>query len=119
MPRSTKAAERTRVRIIETKAGFDFNRVLGTTVIGLLATLITTGILSMVTLYARVGTLTDNVQRIETTLARHLDHAVDRDEYLRRDAQIQKAIDSMATKDDLRQLRETIMELVGEKHVLR
>ena len=69
----------------------------------------------MLTLYTRVSTLTDDVQRTEAALAKHLDHAVDRDDYLRRDSQIQKALDQMATRDDLRQLRITILQIVSAK----
>ena len=94
-------------------SGFNFTGTLGTAIIGLLATLVTTGIISMCTLYTRVATLTDDVGRIETSLARHLDHSVDRDEWLRRDAAIQRAIDSMATKEDVKELREMIQNALG------
>ena len=95
-------------------SGFNFPGSLGTAIIGLLATLVTTGIISMCTLYTRVATLTDDVGRIETSLARHLDHSVDRDEWLRRDAAIQRAIDSMATKEDLKDLRNMIQDALGQ-----
>ena len=97
------------------ESAFNLNGAIGTALIGLMATLIGTGLVSMITLYTRVSTLTDDVQRTEATLAKHLDHSVDRDDYLRRDSQIQKALDQMATKDDLRQLRITILELVSAK----
>jgi hypothetical protein len=97
------------------KEGFNVPSAIGTAIIGLTATLIGTGLVSMITLYTRVSTLTDDVQRTEAALARHLDHSVDRDEYLRRDQQVQKALDNMATRDDLRQLRIMILEIVGSK----
>jgi hypothetical protein len=95
--------------------GFNLTGAVGTAIIGLMATLIGTGLVSMITLYTRVSTLTDDVVRTEQTLAKHLDHSVDRDDYLRRDTQIQKALDQMATKEDLRQLRITILEMMSSK----
>lgn len=89
---------------------------IATTLIGLLGTLIATGIVSMISLYSRVSTLTEDVHRTEAALARHLDHSVDRDEWLRRDQQVQKAIDNMATKDDLKQLRMLILDIVSDSN---
>jgi hypothetical protein len=68
----------------------------------------------MIALHSRVSTLTEDVRRTEAALTRHLEHAVDRDEWLRRDAQIQRSIDAMATKEDLNQLRAYMTELFGD-----
>jgi len=87
---------------------------IATMLIGLLGTLLASSIVSMISLYARVSTLTEDVHRTEAVLARHLDHSVDRDEWLRRDQQVQKAIDNMATKEDLKQLRLLILEIVSD-----
>ncbi len=81
-------------------------------IIGLLATLIATGIISTVSLYTRVATLTEDVQRTEAQLQKHLEHAVDKDDYLRRDNEIRNAINSMATKDDLRELRDVLLDKI-------
>src|SRR5256885_2148707 len=87
------------------------SRPLASAIIGLLCSLIATGIVSMVSLYSHVETLTEDVRRTEVALGRHLEHSVDRDEWLRRDAQVQRSIDAMATKDDLVQLRAYLGEL--------
>jgi hypothetical protein len=45
----------------------------------------------MVKLYARVGMTADSVVRTQTQLDKQVEHAVDREEYLRRDREIQRA----------------------------
>jgi hypothetical protein len=98
----------------KSKDAFSFSGAIATAFIGLGATLIATGLVSTISLYTRVATLTDDLTRTEQLLNKHLDHAVDRDDYLRRDSQIQKAIDAMATKEDLRLLRAMILDLSGD-----
>lgn len=89
-------------------SGFDLPRSIGTAIIGLLVSLIGTGIVSMISLYTRQAALTEQVGQTSSALAKHLDHAVDRDEYLRRDAEIQRAIEKMATKEELQDLKHGI-----------
>jgi hypothetical protein len=98
----------------KSKDTFNLSGAITTSLIGLGATLVATGLVSTISLYTRVAQLTDDVTRTEQLLSKHLDHSVDRDEYLRRDTQIQKAIDAMATKDDLRQLRLMILDLCSD-----
>ena len=113
---------------------------MSTAIVGLLCTLIGTGIISSISLYARVSTLTEAQTRTDQQLQRHLDNAVDLGSYRTRDAAIQKMLDSkapetevtelhlqldkamdkMATKDDVRDqlralqtLQETIITRTG------
>jgi CHASE1-domain containing sensor protein len=90
---------------------FNLSNTVGVAIIGLLVSLVGTGIASMISLYARQATLTEQVTNVASTLAKHLDHSVDRDEYLRRDAEIQKAIEKMATKDELRDVTQTLRDI--------
>ena len=90
---------------------FNFGRVLGTALISLLTALIGTGLVSMVTLYARVSTITDSVARTQAQLDKQVEHAVDREEYLRRDRETQRALERMATKDELREVNETLRSI--------
>jgi hypothetical protein len=90
---------------------FNFGRALGTAQISLLTALIGTGVVSMVTLYARVSTITDSVVRKQTQLDKQVEHAVDREEYLRRDREVQRALERMATKDELRDVNETLRSI--------
>jgi hypothetical protein len=83
---------------------------VGKALIGMLATLAITGIISTVSLGIKVATLADASATTVIALNRLIEHSVDREEYLRRDTQIQKAIEGMATKDELRSLKETIDE---------
>ena len=50
----------------------------------------------------RVSTITEAVARTQGQLDKQVEHAVDREEYLRRDREIQRALERMATKDELR-----------------
>jgi hypothetical protein len=84
--------------------------------IGLLLSLIGTGIVSMISLYTNQAALTQQVKATSEAIQRHLDHSVDKDDYIRRDKEIQGAIDKMATKDELRDLRQS---LDGQTQVLR
>ena len=65
----------------------------------------------MVTLYARVSTITDSVARTQAQLDKQVEHAVDREEYLRRDREIQRALERMATKDELRDVNDTLRSI--------
>jgi hypothetical protein len=111
--------------------GSEVSKHLAFTVIGLLCTLIGTGIVSSITMYVKVSTLTEAQTRTEQSLQRHLDNSIDRDSYMRRDAAIQKqldakagteevqelktqfekALDKMATKDDLRDQMRTLQTI--------
>jgi hypothetical protein len=71
----------------------------------------------IVNIYARVGTIPDSVA--QTQLDRQVEHAVDREEYLRRDREIQRALERMATKDELRDVNDTlrsIQESISPRH---
>ncbi len=48
------------------------------------------------------ATITDSVARTQVQLDKQIEHSVDREEYLRRDREIQHALERMATKDELR-----------------
>jgi len=100
------------------RVGFDLSGKIATALVGMLATLICTGVMSMITLYTRVTTLTDNVQTMQTQMQRTIDHGVDRDEYLRRDVQIQRALDSMATKDELKAMQRQLDEQTESLRVI-
>jgi hypothetical protein len=63
---------------------------------------------SNVNRYARVGATTDSVRCTQTQLDKQVEHAVDREEYLRRDREIQRALERMATKDELRDVNDTL-----------
>jgi galactokinase len=65
----------------------------------------------MVNLHARVSTITDSVVRTQAQLDKQVEHAVDREEYLRRDREIQRALERMATKDELREVNETLRSI--------
>jgi hypothetical protein len=90
---------------------FHFGRTLGTALISLLTALIGTGVVSMINLYARVGAIADSVARTQTQLDRQVEHSVDREEYLRRDREIQHALELMATKDELRDVNDTLRSI--------
>jgi hypothetical protein len=62
-------------------------------------------------LYVRPGTIADSVARTQIQLDKHAEHAVDREEYLRRDREIQRALERMATKDELRDVNETLRSI--------
>jgi hypothetical protein len=57
-------------------------------------------------LYARVSTITDSAARTQTQLDKQIEHSVDREECLRRDREIRRALERMATKDELRETNE-------------
>jgi hypothetical protein len=88
----------------------------------MVATLITTGIIATVSLYGNERSLTQSVaqlqaaqQATQTTLTRHLDNAVDKNDYLRDKAHTDAMIEQMATKEDLRLLREMILQVMGSR----
>jgi hypothetical protein len=66
---------------------------------------------AMVNFYARVSTIADSVARTQTQLDKQVEHAVDREEYLRRDREIQRALERMATKDELRDVNDTLRSI--------
>ena len=110
--RTNKTATFAVLRDVQTRDDrFNIGRALGTALISLLTALIGTGLVSMVTLYARVSTITDSVARTQTQLDKQVEHAVDREEYLRRDREIQRALERMATKDELRDVNDTLRSI--------
>jgi hypothetical protein len=44
-------------------------------------------------------------------LDKQVEHLVDREEYLRRDREIQRALERMATKDELRDVNDTLRSI--------
>jgi hypothetical protein len=65
------------------------------------------------------GKTTDSVGCTQTQLDKQVEHAVDREEYLRRDREIQRALERMATKDELREVNDTlrsIQESIAPRH---
>ena len=54
---------------------------------------------------------TDSVRCTRTQLDRQVEHSVDREEYLRRDREIQRALERMATKDELRDVNDTLRSI--------
>ena len=90
---------------------FHFGRILGTALISLLTALIGTGVVSMINLYAHVGAIADSVARTQVQLDKQIEHSVDREEYLRRDREIQHALERMATKDELRDVNDTLRSI--------
>jgi hypothetical protein len=110
--RSSQTATYAVVRDANVRDGnFNFGRILGTAMISLLTALIGTGVVSMINLYARVGAIADSVARTQTQLDRQVEHSVDREEYLRRDREIQRALERMATKDELRDVNDTLRSI--------
>lgn len=107
---SRKHAVHVSPKLVDADTMHKIGSTLMSTLITMIGTLIVTGVLGMVTLYTRVSTLTETVQTMQVQVQRSLDHTVDRDEYLRRDAQIQHGIDSMATKDELRGMQRQLDE---------
>jgi hypothetical protein len=61
-------------------------------------------------LYARLGTIMDSVVRT-TQLDKQVEHAVDREGYVRRDREMQRALERMATKDELRDVNDTLRSI--------
>jgi galactokinase len=53
----------------------------------------------------------DSVARTQTQLDKQVEHSVDREEYLRRDREIQHALERMATKDELRDVNDTLRSI--------
>ncbi len=90
---------------------FHFGRTLGTALISLMTALIGTGVVSMINLYAHVGAIADSVARTQVQLDKQIEHSVDREEYLRRDREIQHALERMATKDELRDVNDTLRSI--------
>jgi galactokinase len=79
--------------------------------ISLLTALTGAGLVSRVTLYARVPTITDAAARTQAQIDKQVDHCVDREEYLRRDREVQRALERMATKDELRDVNDTLRSI--------
>ena len=65
----------------------------------------------MVNLYARVGTIEDSVAPTQAQIDKQVEHCVDREEYLRRDREIQRALERMATMDELRDVNDTLLSI--------
>ena len=65
----------------------------------------------MINLYAHVGAIADSVARTQVQLDKQIEHAVDQEEYLRRDREIQRALERMATKDELRDVNDTLRSI--------
>ena len=59
----------------------------------------------------RVGAIADSVARTQVQLDKQIEHSVDREEYLRRDREIQHALERMATKDELRDVNDTLRSI--------
>jgi hypothetical protein len=72
---------------------------------------VATGRSSHVNRYARVGTITDSAARTQAQIDKQIEHSVDREEYLRRDREIQHALERMATKDELRDVNDTLRSI--------
>ncbi len=62
-------------------------------------------------LYARVGATADSVRCMQTQLDKQVEHSVDREEYLRPDREIQRALERLATKDELRDVNDTLRSI--------
>jgi hypothetical protein len=75
MQRSQRTATYAVVRDASAHDGFQFGRVIGTALISLLTALIGTGVVSMVTLYARVSTIPDSVAHTQTQLDKQVEGA--------------------------------------------
>lgn len=103
MPRASASAV-----VVDRRDKFNLANALGVAIISLLATMIGTGVVSMISLHTSQATLTEQVKATSEALAKHLDHSVNRDEYLRRDKEIQSAIESMATKEELHYVRQSL-----------
>jgi predicted PurR-regulated permease PerM len=116
MPRTAKKI----VRTVSRSERFNLTNAVGVAIVGLLVSLIGTGIVSMIVLHTQVATLTEAETRTEQQLSRHLDHAVDRENYEKRDASIQNQLNNKATKDEVNELREQVHEeLVDLKDLVR
>ena len=107
MPRSSKSVP---VRYAQKPESFNLANAVGVSIIGLLISLLGTGIVSMILLYTHVATLTEAETRTEQQLARHLDHSVDRDAYEKRDASIQRQLNERVTKDEFNDLKISVKE---------
>lgn len=72
----------------------------------------------MANLYLHLGIIADSVARTQSQLDKQVEHFVDREEYLRRDREIQRALERMATKDELLDVNDTlrsIQESIGPR----
>ena len=87
---------------------------LATAIIGLLCTLIATGVTGMVVLYKDVATLTEAQMRTQKQLDRHLDHSVDRDAWIDKDSAIQKELGQKASKEEVGEIRDQLKEQLRE-----
>lgn len=70
-------------------------------VIGLLATLLGTGILSLFTIYVKVATLTDAITTVSETQQKQLADGVSERQYQRDQAAVYEAIRGLATKQEV------------------
>lgn len=102
------------------KPEFNLGNSLAVAIIGLLVSLMGTGIVSMVVLYANVSRLTEAQMRTEAQLSKHLDHAVDRDSYEAQTKEIKRSINDKASKDELTELRQQVKEqLIDLKEMIQ
>ncbi len=119
MPTRSKAPVAKQIvsnRTIVKESRFNLMHALGVAIVGLLVSAIGTGVFGTITIYVNQARLTDQVQRTSADLAEHLKHSVDKDEYVRRDSEIQHLIEKMATKDELRDVRRSVD---GQTQLLR
>lgn len=114
--RRTSAKAAAAVVVKQPLPRFNLANTLGVAIIGLLVSLIGSGVVGMIALYVNQARLTEQVTRTSSDLAKHLEHSVDRDDYLRRDSEITHLIEKMATKEELRDVRRT---LEGQNQLLR
>ena len=63
------------------------------------------GLGRMAHFYVRFGSITNSLARTQAQLDKQVEHAVDREEHLRRDREIQRALERMASKDELRNVK--------------
>jgi len=105
-----KAYPRRRARLAAEEEGTEegatasYSRTAVNAVIGLLVTLIGTGILSLFTIYVKVATLTDAIAAVTETQKRQLSEAVSERQYQRDQAAVYEAIRGLATKQEVANL---------------
>ncbi len=107
---------RTTTRTIVQPERFNLANSVGVAIIGLLVSLVGTGVASMFSLYARQASLAEQVKTTSSQIAdltQNIKNSVGKDDYVRRDNEVRRAIDKMATKEDINELRHSI-DLQGE-----
>ena len=122
MPRARVPATRTIVK----NDRFNLSTTLSAGLVGLALSLLGGGIVSMINLHTEQATLTQQVTHTQEqikatseTLKSHIDKTVDRDDYLRRDREVQRAIDKMATKEELHDLRQSVDQQTQMLHEIQ